>query len=159
MVVGGLCPLLWSLVVVVCSTRGSRSVCLWVSRVFHPLCGGGRLRGLLLCSGCSCHVCVLSFLRCRPCRNTRLSGSDRPAVCTRIFGRPREPLVLVPVVAEKEVNPSQFPTSIRTWSRTTPSCYSPHHSPVMGGSSASYPTCLSLRDASKIETNPKRKVL
>ena len=112
--------------------------------VVFPHHGGGRWRGLLLSSGSSWRICLLSYLRCRPDRNTRLSGSEGPAAPSMILGWRREPPVLVPVVAEKEMNPSQFPTSIRMWGRTTPSCYSPRHSPVVGGSSA-FPPALSLR--------------
>ena len=74
-----------------------------------------------------------------------LSGPDEHAAHTMILGWARETLSLEPVVAEKEVNPSQSPTSTRTWSRTTPSCYTPHRSPAAGGFSASTPPASSLR--------------
>ena len=113
--------------------------------VVFPHHGGGRWRGLLLSSGSSWHFCIRSYLRCRPDRNTRLSGPDEHAAHSMVFGWAREISSLVPVVAEKEVNPSQSPTSVRTWSRTTPSCNTPHRSPAVGGYSASSPPASSLR--------------
>jgi hypothetical protein len=112
--------------------------------VVLPRHGEGRLRGLLS-SGFSRHFCIRSYLRCRPYRNTRLSGPDEHAAHSMVFGWAREISSLVPVVAEKEVNPSQSPTSVRTWSRTTPSCNTPHRSPAVGGYSASSPPASSLR--------------
>ena len=139
--------------------------------VVFPHHGGGRWRGLLLSSGSSWHLCLhqqdlyrslpgLCLQQCSLHRNQPgLSGPDEHAAHTMILGWARETLSLEPVVAEKEVNPSQSPTSTRTWSRTTPSCYTPHRSPAAGGFSASTPPASSLRAPQRSRPTLNEKVV